>query len=45
MNDVVAIIGYGLVVTGVSVRYGWDMACIIGGGLLLALAIIGAMRK
>ena len=45
MNDILGLLGVALVALGISVRYGWDVACIIVGGILLALAIIGAMRK
>lgn len=45
MNDAIGIAGLVLLATGLSVRYGWEVACIIVGGTLLALAIIGAMRK
>lgn len=45
MRDALAALGIGLVATGVSVRYGWDVACIIVGGLIFTLAVIGAMRQ
>lgn len=45
MNDVFGLAGIAMIAGGVSSRYGWELACIIVGGMFLALAIIGAMRK
>lgn len=44
-NDIFAFIGLASLCTGLTVRYGWDVACIIGGVILMTLAIIGALRK
>lgn len=45
MKDAIGILGLAMIGVGVSTRYGWDVACIIVGGIFLLLAIIGAMRK
>ncbi len=45
MTDIVGMLGIAMVGVGISYRYGWDVACIIVGGLFVALAIIGALRK
>lgn len=45
MNDAIGVIGITTLATGLTIRYGADVACIIVGGILLALAIIGAIRK
>ena len=45
MNDILGLAGLVALSTGLTVRYGWDVAAIIGGVILLALAVIGAMRR
>ena len=45
MNDVMGFTGMAVLALGLSVRFGWDVACIIVGGITLTLAIVGAMRK
>ncbi len=45
MNDVFGLVGLTMIGAGVTVGYGWDVACIIVGTFLVALAIIGALRK
>lgn len=45
MSDIFGSIGFIALMAGITVRYGWDVSLIIGGGTLLALAIIGAMRQ
>ena len=45
IRDLIGILGFVLLTTGVFVRYGWDVACIISGVTLLTLAVMGALRK
>ena len=45
MNDVFGVGGLLILSAGLYSRYGWDIAAIIGGSILLALAILGAMRR
>jgi hypothetical protein len=45
VNDIVGLVGLSALLVGVTARFGWDFASIIGGGILLSLAIVGAMRK
>lgn len=44
-QDILGVFGFGVMTAGIYVRYGADVACIIGGAILLALAVIGAIRK
>lgn len=44
-HDIVGSIGFLSIVAGVSARFGWEVAAIIGGSILLSLAIAGAIRK
>lgn len=44
-QDFIGMIGFGVMSAGIYIRYGPDVACIIGGGILLAMAVIGALRK
>ena len=45
MSDIFGVAGIALLTLGVYVRFGWDIAAIIGGIILLALAVTGAMRR
>jgi hypothetical protein len=45
MNDAIGITGFVAMVAGVYGRYGWEFAAILGGVTLLALTVIGAMRR
>ena len=44
-RDVLGIVGFAAMVYGLTIRFGFDLACIIGGAVLLTLAVIGAIRK
>ena len=44
-QDILGILGFTAMTVGISIRYGWDVACIISGGILLTLAVVGAIRK
>jgi len=44
-RDAIGVLGFGLMVAGFYGRYGWEVACIIGGGTLLAFTVMGALRK
>lgn len=44
IRDVVGIIGLAALATGLTVRFGWDMACIICGVVLIAVSILGAIK-
>lgn len=39
LNDVVALLGMGLLCAGVTVRYGWEAALIVSGSVILALSV------
>jgi hypothetical protein len=45
IRDGLAVVGFSVMVFGVGARFGFEMACIIGGATLLALAVIGAIQK
>ena len=45
MRDIVGVIGLSTLAAGLYGRFGWDIAAIICGSTLLALTVIGAMRK
>lgn len=44
-RDALGIIGFVAMFYGLTIRFGFDLACIIGGAVLLTLAVIGALRK
>ena len=45
MKDIFGLAGLGLMSAGLYGRFGWELAAIIAGTILLALAVIGAMRQ
>ena len=45
MNDYIGLLGVAMVGVGCFNRFGWDIAVIICGTILLVLAVIGAMRR
>jgi hypothetical protein len=45
IHDAFAFIGFSAMTFGLAIRFGIDVACIISGATLLALAIIGVMKK
>jgi len=45
IRDGMLIVGFSAMVYGLTVRFGFDVACIIGGAVMLTLAVIGAIRK
>jgi len=45
IRDGLAVLGFSVMCFGVWTRFGFDMACIIGGATLLVLAVIGAIQK
>lgn len=45
IRDTVGILGFAAIVAGATNRFGWDVAAIIAGTLMLAVAITGAIRK
>jgi len=44
-KDIVMIVGLSLLAAGLNQRFGWDIACIVIGALLVASALIGALKK
>jgi hypothetical protein len=45
IRDGIGIVGFIAIVYGVTISFGFGVACIIGGAILLTLAVIGAIRK
>lgn len=45
IRDVVLLVGLGTLGVGLYERFGWDVACIVVGATLVALAVVGAIRQ
>lgn len=45
IRDLIGVFGFVAMCAGLSIRYGWDFALIIGGVTMLILAVMGAFRK
>ncbi len=44
IRDLAAVLGTAMIGAGATVRFGWDMGCIIVGAIILLVAVIGALR-
>lgn len=45
IRDGMLLVGFAAMFYGLAARFGFDVACIIGGAVMLTLAVIGAIRK
>ena len=45
MKDIFGVVGLSAIAVGTCNRFGWDIACIIVGTILLVLAVIGAIQR
>jgi hypothetical protein len=45
IRDAMLLVGFAAMCAGLTIRFGFDVACIIGGAIMLTLAVIGAIQK
>jgi len=44
-RDIVELIGFGVLMVGLALVYGWPIMLIVGGGLVFLLSLVSRVRK